>query len=73
MRREYDDRGNTIYRRFINGFEAWYKYDENNHLISSISSHNNIYWFSRKIAKEEFEQIKFNNREPISRFELMEL
>ena len=84
--REYDERGNIIYKKRSNGSESWTEYDENNNLVYVKSYDGFKVWYKWEdnkqieIFQSEFEQIKrdkeyrkFLSREPISRFDLMEL
>lgn len=86
--KEYDDRGNLTYWKTFNGYiyEEWREYDENDNKIY-CNENGTEFWFKYdeigrkwRITKKEFEKIKsereereFLSREPIPRFEIMEL
>ncbi len=80
---EYNERGNRIYRKYLNGFECWWEYDKNNDLIYYKDSDGYEYWYKYdenkqiEITKQEFKQIErtklyFNNKR-INRFEIMDI
>ena len=83
----YDENGNLIYFKTTSGFESWREYDDQGNEIYYKNSTGAEFWYKivghRKrveITKYEFEQIKrdkeykeFINREPISKFELMDI
>lgn len=84
---KFDENNNIVYRKYPDGDEYSYEYDEYNRLICSIDIiHSDECWFGyetglrRNITKEKFEETKFKKQEkeflkrtPISRFEMMEL
>ena len=82
----YDDRGNLIHYKHSDGFEYWREFDENNNRNYYKNSNGCELWFKWEdgerieITQQEFKQIKRNkrqkeflSREPVSRFELMEI
>ena len=86
--RKYDKKGNVLYARYMDNAEYYYKYNENNQLIHSISFDDDYEgWFKYNednrqisISKEEFKEINFRatekeylSRTKVSRFELMEI
>ncbi len=64
--KKYDGRGNLVYCRKVNGYEQWQKFNKNDVLI---------YFRISTIKEFEFRQQEkdFLKREPVSRFELMEI
>lgn len=79
---EYDEKNNIIHIKDSRGYESWAEFNENNKIIHSRNSQGKIWWgkyeneHQIEITEQEFKQIKeqeFLSREPIPRFELMEL
>jgi hypothetical protein len=83
---EYDENCNLVHYKDSNSYESWVQYDENNNPIYFKNYSVMFGWFynwykwedSKRIdiTKQEFEKIeeqKFLSREPVERFELMEL
>lgn len=84
---EYNDNGNMIHGKNSNGYEIWQEFDERHRVIYFKNCRNYEIWYKHnnfgkkiEITKQEFEEIKrikaekeFLSREPIPRFELIEL
>ena len=86
MLKEYDDRGNLIYIEYFDGYKYRQEFDKNNNVVHYKNSNKEEYWYKYiegeriSITKKEFEQIKsdeeyqeFISREPVSRFNLMDI
>ncbi len=79
---EYDDNDNEIHYKNSVGLEYWCEYNEHNKLIhyKDDGGEEHFKWDDLgnqiEITKQEFEQIKeieFLSREPVMRFELMDI
>ncbi len=84
--KKYDENNNIIHYKSVNGFEYWSEYDGNNE-IHCWNNEGDEVWYKQdenncrvEITKQEFERIErvkaeqeFLSRDPISRFELIEL